>query len=69
MFKLIISLSVKLWDVDTETCACILWSFPVICSKFDFKLYSKLLEPTLVSPKKANPILLVVNPTWVTIPT
>ena len=41
---------------------------PVICVGFDSKRYSKLLEPTLVSPTKDNPSELVVNPTWVTMP-
>ena len=66
--KLIKSPVVKLWDVDTDTCECILSSVPVTWSKLELKLYSKLLDPTFVSPKNARPVELVVSPTWVTIP-
>jgi len=66
--RLTISPSTKLWDVETDTCACILWSLAVTWSKLDFKLYSKLLDPTLVSPTNDNPIELVKSERWVTIP-
>ena len=64
----ITSPSTKLCDVDTETTESILCSFPVTWSKLLSNLYSKLLDPTFESPKKASPSEEVVNPTWVTIP-
>ena len=67
-FKLIKSPLIKSCDFLTPIVECILWSFPVICSKLLSKEYSKLLEPTLVSPTKDNPFVFVVRPTWVTIP-
>ena len=66
--KSIISVSTKLWAVDTDTTALILCNLPVTWVGFDSSKYSKLLEPTVVSPTNARPIELVVSPTWVTIP-
>ena len=68
-FKSIISLLDKLCAVESDTCACILCNFPVNCSKLLFSEYSKLLDPIFVSPTNDNPLVLVVNPTCVTIPT
>ena len=67
--KSINSLFVKLCAVDRDTCACILCNLPVNCSKLLFSEYSKLLDPIFVSPTKDNPLVLVVSPTCVTIPT
>ena len=67
--KLITSVSTKLCDVETDTTAFILCNLPVTWVGFDSNKYSKLLEPTLVSPTNARPTELVVKPTWVTIPT
>ena len=67
--KSIISLFDKLCAVDRDICACILCNLPVNCSKLLFSEYSKLLDPIFVSPTNDNPLVLVVNPTCVTIPT
>ena len=66
--RFISSLSTNPCAVDTETTASILCNFPVTWFKLLSNRYSKLLEPTVVSPTKDNPSELVVNPTWVTIP-
>ena len=55
--------------VDNDTTASTRCRVPVICVGFDCKRYSKLLDPTVVSPTKANPLVEVVKPTCVTIPT
>ena len=43
--KLMTSLDIKLWLVETDTKAEIVSIFPVTCSKLDWKVYSKSLSP------------------------
>jgi len=66
--KSMISPSSKLWAVVSDTTASIRCRVPVTWVGFDSKRYSKLLEPTVVSPTNDNPSDVVVKPTCVTIP-
>ena len=66
--KSMISPSSKLCAVVSDTTASIRCKVPVTWVGFDSKRYSKLLEPTVVSPTKDNPSDVVVKPTCVTIP-
>ena len=68
-FKFIISPSTKLCAVETDTTVSTLCNLPVTFVFCANKLYSKLLDPTLLCPTNAKPCDDVVKPTWVTIPT
>ena len=62
---LILSVSSKLWLVETATVDLILFTSAVICVWFVFKLYWSSLLPLLM---KNNPFVVEVNPTDVVIP-
>ena len=68
ILRFTISLLSKKCAVETDTCACILSNVPVTWVKLLSKEYSKLLDPTFVSPTNDKPFEVVVNPTCVTIP-